>query len=251
VSAIAPETILAVFAIFCRVGACLMVAPGFSSSQVPTRARLFIALAVSLALSALLMDTVRPAVGDGSPVRLVALIFTELAVGIFLGFVIRLLFAALQFIAVVITQSIGLSALPGTVTEETDQVPPLATLYTVTATTLMFVAGLHGELLRGLVESYAAIPPGQPFRAQPVLIEVADRAGTIFLAALRIGSPFIVFSVLVNFAIGVTNKLTPQIPVFFIATPFMIMGGLLLILFTVHDFFAYFTIALSSVLEGG
>jgi flagellar biosynthetic protein FliR len=251
VSAIAPDTILAVFAIFCRVGACLMVAPGFSSSQVPTRARLFVALAVSLALSALLVDTIRPAVADGSPVGLVSVIFTELAIGLFLGFLIRLLFAALQFIAIAITQSIGLSALPGTVIEETDQIPPLATLFTVTATTLMFVAGLHGELLRGLVQSYAAIPPGRPFQAQPMLIDVANRAGTIFVAALRIGSPFIVFSVLVNFAIGVTNKLTPQIPVFFIATPFMIMGGLVLLLFTVHDFFAYFMIALTSIVEGG
>ena len=43
---------------------------------------------------------------------------------------------------------------------------------------------------------------------------------------------------MVNFAIGVTNKLTPQIPVYFIATPFVMLGGLFLLLLTVHDFFA-------------
>src|SRR6202022_1602932 len=34
------ETILTVFAVFCRVGGCLLIAPGFSSSYIPPRIRL-------------------------------------------------------------------------------------------------------------------------------------------------------------------------------------------------------------------
>ena len=250
-SAFTPDTILAVFAIFCRVGGCLLIAPGFSSTQVPARIRLFIALAVSLALASLLVDSIKPTLADGSGIALVATIFTELAVGFLLGFLARLFFMALQFITVTMTQAIGLSALPGTVMGDDEQSPALSTLYTLVATTLLFAAGLHGQLLRGLVESYQTIPPGKPFNAQLALIDIADHAGAIFVAALRIGSPFIVFSVIVNFAIGITNKLTPQIPVFFIATPFVIAGGLFLLLFTVQDFFAYFTAALGDWLING
>jgi flagellar biosynthetic protein FliR len=242
VSAFAPETILAVFAIFCRVGGCLLVAPGFGSTEIPPRIRLFIALGTSLAPSSLVVDSVRPALGNGSPASLVAVISTELAIGLLLGFLARLFFLALQFIAAAMTQLIGLSALPGTVMDD-EPVPALATLYTLVATTLLFVAGLHRELLRGLVESYTSIPPGHAFAAQPALIDIADSAGATFIAAIRIGSPFIVFSVVVNFAIGITNKLAPQIPAFFIATPFMILGGLFLLLFTVNDFFSYFVVA--------
>jgi flagellar biosynthetic protein FliR len=43
----------------------------------------------------------------------------------------------------------------------------------------------------------------------------------------------------------------PQIPVFFIATPFMIFGGLFLLLFTAHDFFGYFLVSFSDWLAHG
>jgi flagellar biosynthetic protein FliR len=250
VTAIAPETILAAFAIFCRVGGCLLIAPGFSNPQVPPRIRLYIALGASLALGPMLMDAVRPTLGDGSSGALLSILFAEVATGLLIGFVARLLFMALQLITVVMTQAIGLSAIPGTVLEDHEQSPALAALLSVAATALMFAAGLHLELLRGLVDSYTTIPPGRGFSAQPALVDIADHAGAAFLVALRIGAPFVVYSIVVNFAIGVTNKLTPQIPVFFIAMPFVMLGGLFLLLLTVHDFLGYFVVALDSWLVG-
>jgi flagellar biosynthetic protein FliR len=110
----------------------------------------------------------------------------------------------------------------------------------------MFVAGLHAQLIRGLVDSYSALPPGTTFNVHPALADIADKGGTAFLAALRIGAPFIAYSVVVNFAIGVTNKLAPQIPVFFIATPFVMIGGLFLLLFSLHDILSYFVAAFDS-----
>ena len=253
VTDLTPATILAVFAIFCRVGACLMIAPGFGSNQVPQRIRLFIALGASLAVAPLLLDSVRPAIGDGSIGRLVPIIFSELTIGLLFGFLARLFFLALEFITAFMTQAVGLSALPGTVVVDDDgQLPTLSTLYTVVASlTLMFVAGLHRELLRGLIDLYSTVPPGHPFDPQSALVDIADHAGAIFATALRIGSPFIVFSVVVNFAVGVTNKLTPTVPVFFIATPFIIFAGLFLLLFTAQDFFSYFVASFGDWLNNG
>lgn len=250
-TALTPETILAVFAIFCRIGGCLMIAPGFASSQIPMRVRLYIAMSVSLALSPLLLDIVRPAVGDGSGTSLLSLAFTEMVVGLFIGFMARLFFMALQTITVAMTQAIGLSPMPGTVGDDHEQVPALTTLFTLTATTLMFISGLHIELLRGLVDSYYTIPPGEGFGARLALVDVADQFANAFLLALRIGSPFIIYSIIVNFAIGVTNKLMPQLPVFFIATPFVIVGGLILLLVTAQDFIDHFQSAFLTWLATG
>ncbi len=188
-SAIAPDTILAVFAIFCRVGGCLLVAPGFSASQVPPRVRLFIAIGASLALTPMLIDQVRSSLGDGSGVSVLSTVFTELATGFLIGVVARLLFWAVQMIAVQMTHAVGLSALPGTVMEDHDQLPALATLVSITATALMFAAGLHVVLLRGLVDSYSTIPPGHGFAAQPALIDIADHAEAAFLVALQNRQP--------------------------------------------------------------
>lgn len=236
---IGPDSVLSAFAIFCRVGACLMIAPGFSSSQVPMRVRLYLAIAVSLALSPMLMADVKPLVADVAVTSLLGMLFGEMARGLLIGLVARLLFMALQVITVGITQLIGLSAMPGASMPD-EQAPALSNLFSIAAATLMFVAGLHAQLIRGLVDSYAALPPGTGFAAQPALADIADKGGAAFLAALRIGAPFIAYSVLVNFAIGVTGKLAPQIPVFFVATPFVMLGGLFLLLFSLHDLFSYF-----------
>jgi flagellar biosynthetic protein FliR len=248
---IGPETILSVFVIFCRIGGSLIIAPGFSSSQIPPRVRLFIALAVSLALTPLLLDTVRPKIGDGSAATLLTLIFSELVTGLLIGFIARLFFMALETITVAVTQAIGLGAIPGTLSEDNEHVPSLTMLFTLTATTVMFISGLHEELLRGLLDSYSTIPVGVGFGSRLALVNIADQINAAFLVALRIGSPFIVYSVVVNFAIGITNKLTPQIPVFFIAVPFVMAGGLLLLLFTVQEFVAYFEAAFGAWLLRG
>jgi flagellar biosynthesis protein FliR len=245
------ETVLAVFAIFCRVGGCLLIAPGFSSAQIPARIRLFVALAVSLALTPYLIDTIRPLIGNGNPGAVLAIIFSELAVGLMIGFIARLFFLALETITVAMTQAIGLGAIPGTLNENDEHVSSITALFTLTATVIMFISGLHVQLVRGLIDSYATIPPALGFGARFALVNITDQISAAFLVALRIGSPFIVYSIVVNFAVGITNKLTPQIPVFFIAVPFVLSGGLLLMVLTVREFVEYFEGAFGGWLAHG
>jgi flagellar biosynthesis protein FliR len=61
VTAIGPDTVLLAFLAFCRIGGCLMLMPGFSSSRVPVHVRLFIAVALTLALAPLLLPVLRAA----------------------------------------------------------------------------------------------------------------------------------------------------------------------------------------------
>ena len=49
--------------------------------------------------------------------------------------------------------------------------------------------------------------------------------------ALRVASPFILYGFLFHVAVGLINKLAPQIPVYFISTPYALGGGLLLLYF--------------------
>ena len=131
------------------------------------------------------------------------------------------------------------------VVEESDQVPAITTLFAVTATVILFASDLHLEMVKGLVDSYATIPPGTGFVSRPALVDVTDQLTAVFLVALRIGSPFLVYSLIVNFAVGITNKLTPQIPVYFIAVPFVLAGGLLLTFYALREFVSGFMAAFS------
>jgi flagellar biosynthetic protein FliR len=158
---LSPETVLAVFLIFCRLGACLLIIPGFSSSHIPAKVRLFIALVVTLSLTPLLVSQLKPLVVDQSPMNVLRLTLAELGTGILIGFIGRLFFAALQTIATAITNALGLGGLPGTIPDDGDASPTLVTLFTLTATVLLFATDQHWELLRGLVDSYRTIPVGR------------------------------------------------------------------------------------------
>ena len=77
-------------------------------------------------------------------------------------------------------------------------------------------------------------------------------ASTFLVAlALRIASPFIVFSLIVNLGIGIAGKLTPQIQVYFIAGPFVVFAGLVLLYFTFRPILEMFMAGFSSWLTSG
>ena len=239
--AMSSEMLLAAFLVFCRVGGCILIAPGFSSSRIPATVRLYIAVAVSLALTPSLYPAVLPLARDATPASLLSAIVSEGAIGLLIGLLGRLFFLALQSFAVVIAQSIGLGGMPGAMVDEGEQLPALSTLLTMTATVMLFVTDQHWELLRGLVSSYGAMPPTQGFLPQFALIAVTDQLAEAFLLALRVASPFIVFSIVVNLAAGLVNKLTPTVPIFFVAIPFFLAGGMLLLLFSVKELLEIFS----------
>ena len=58
---------------------------------------------------------------------------------------------------------------------------------------------------------------------------------------LRLGSPFVAYALLVNLTIGFVNKLTPQIPVYFISQPLIIGGGIVLFYLGVATMLSLFT----------
>lgn len=235
-SELGPATVLAVFAIFCRIGGCLMLMVGFSSPRVPVQMRLFLSLAVTLALSPLLIDQIKPFVTNASPAALLYLIGAETFTGSLFGLLGRIFFLALQFMVMAIASYIGFSALPGVPIDEAEPLPSIVSLITMGATVLFFVTDQHWEVLNVLVSSYSAWPVGSAFSVQGGLIQIADRLNESFLLALRMSGPFLVYGIIFNLAIGLINKLTPQIPVYFVSLPFATMGGLILLYFTAGDF---------------
>jgi flagellar biosynthesis protein FliR len=228
-----PDAVALVVLIFCRIGGCLMLMPGFSSPRIPVRARLFVALSLSLALSPLLVDAVRQGVTDLGLLALVRSIAAELLVGVSIGLFGRLFFMALETMAAAIAMSVGLSANLGTPVETEEPLPALASFVTLSATILLFATDLHWEVVRGLVASYDAIPVRDGFRAQASLVRLTDLASQAFVAALRIAGPFIVFALVLNLAFGLLNKLTPQVPVYFVSAPVVLLGGIGLLYFAV------------------
>ncbi|GGF47950.1 flagellar biosynthesis protein FliR [Azorhizobium oxalatiphilum] len=222
------DAVLSAFLVFCRIGGCMMLMPGFAGHRMPVRIRLFLAVGISLAILPLLFADMAEFVQKSSRASLILAIATELATGGIIGFLARVFFLMLQTMLVAMAQFIGLSMVMGPADDD-EQLPPIATLLALTATTMMFITDQHYELLRGIIASYRQIPIGVGFGGRGALMQVTDQMSAALMLGMRLASPFLVYSLIMNFAIGLINKMTPQIPVFFIATPFLMAGGMLLL----------------------
>ena len=67
---------------------------------------------------------------------------------------------------------------------------------------------------------------------------------------LRLASPFIVYGLIFNLAIGMVNKLAPQIPIYFISIPFILAGGLLLVYFGIANYLTLFLDGFIQIFQG-
>jgi flagellar biosynthesis protein FliR len=249
--ALAPKAALGAFVLFCRIGACLMMAPGFSNSQIPTQVRLFVALAVTLTVTPLLLERVpRAALGD-DPILTLKVIAVESLVGGMIGFLARIFYLALETLAAGGATMLGFASPSGFQIEGGETMAPLATLISLATVALLFAADLHWELLRGLVASYDVVPVGADFDARLALRQVADALGESFRLTLRVASPFIIYALVVNLALALINRLTPQVQVFFVAMPFVVAGGLLLLYFTIKPAIEAFLIGFGAWLHTG
>jgi flagellar biosynthetic protein FliR len=235
VSAITSETVLLVFLAFCRIGGCLMLMPGFASSRVPMNVRLFIAIAVTLALSPLLLPVLQAAVPQVPTPTVIALLISETIIGALIGVMGRMFFLALQFMATAAAMYIGFGNMPGAPVEDAEPLPAFATLITLTATLLFFLTDQHWEVLRALLASYVALPITEPFALDFSLAKLTDATSNAFILALQISSPFIVYTVIINLMVGIANKLVPQIPVYFISIPLVLAGGFFLLYFMIGE----------------
>jgi len=230
---LAPQATIGAFVLFCRIGACLMLAPGFSNPQIPVQPRLFIAIAVTLALTPLLIDKIPAAAIGDDPVLMAKTIAVELLVGGMIGALARIFFLALEALAAAAAQMLGFANPFGMQVEAGETMAPLATLVSLAAVTLLFAADLHWELLRGLAASYDVMPVGADFSPRFALRQVADALGESFRLTLRIASPYVIYALIVNLALALINRLTPQIQIVFVAAPFVVAGALALLYATI------------------
>lgn len=223
-----PEgVVLALFAAFCRIGGCILVLPGFSTARIPTTIRVLLALTVTIALLPVMWDQLYPQIRGTTQDYLLLCLF-ETLIGVVLGLIARFYALGLQFLGTVVTMMIGLNTPPaGDVLEDASE-GQLTNILTFAGLMVLFMLDFHHQVFLAIADTYRSLPPGSVFDPQKALVSMTDTLSATFYVMLRLASPFILFNVLFNLAIGFINKLAPIVPVYFISAPYMVMGGMIL-----------------------
>lgn len=227
--------------IICRVGAWVMLAPGFSSPRIPMPVRMLLAVSMSIALFPLIFTEASTSPDLVSPAALLSAVGSELLIGGSLGVAARLLVLALQFSATLIGTLIGLSGIPGVPMEDAESPSPLASLISMSAILVLLAAGFHMWALRAIVESFTVNPPGNVIAFRFDLDELVRTVTVGFRLALQLAAPVVLYCIVVNVSIGLANRFAPQLSVFHATTGLVMIGGLVLFAFYVVDGVMLFT----------
>lgn len=223
-------TVLALFAVFCRVGGCFLVLPGFSSARIPAQLRLFVALGVSMALTPLLWNTVY-AVASKPETTYISIVFIEGMIGVVIGMVARFFVLGLQFTGTVMTMMVGFNAPPANDILEDGTENEITIMISFAGLLLLFMMDFHHVIIHALSDSYKTLPIGGAFESRRALVTLTNTLSSTFMIMLRLASPFVLYGLLFNVTVGFINKLAPQMPVYFVSQPFIVFGGLILLYF--------------------
>lgn len=212
---------------FFRVLALFSSAPLLSHASVPVRVRIGLALLLAL--------LVAPATGGPpvSPYSLAGglLIIQQILVGVAMGFVVQIAFAAVELAGDLIGLQMGLSLASFIDPQRNEQTPIVASFLAVITMLLFFAIDAHLLLIGAVAESFRALPVGTAALPAPAWREIVATGAMVFSSGLQIALPVLGTLILVNVALAVLARTAPQLNLFAVGFPLtLIVGALVLLL---------------------
>lgn len=231
--------ILVYFLVFARTGAMLMLLPPISQAGVPSRVRLVLALAISVAMAPVVAHNY-PAQAPQSPMALAVMIAEETTAGFLVGAMASIIMSALSVAGSLISTQTGLAYAQMLNPTMGDQEPVLGNFLSLVGGVLIFATNLHHVAISAIVGSYTLLPPGAALPTGDMAELAVRLVSGSFALGLQLAAPFLVFGFVVNASIGLLARLMPQLQVFFIAMPINILAGLLLMMLVIGTMMTVF-----------
>jgi flagellar biosynthetic protein FliR len=207
-----------------RVSGMLAFSPFFSSSALPMRTKAVFALAVAYLIAPI--AALQPGV---VPTLSLPALLGELAVGLVYGLLLALLNEMLLFAGQIAGLQFSFSLVNLIDPASSIQTPLLGELFQLMGTLVLITAGLDRILLASLMRSFRAVPPGSYAITQATGLSIVHAASGIFLAAVELAAPVLAATLLVEVAVSLLGKLSPQLPVMSLTVPLKTLTGFALL----------------------
>lgn len=207
-----------------RISGMVLFAPFFSSTALPARAKSVFVLTVAYLLAPL-VATLPNAHADIT----FSAILGELAVGLVYGLALSLLNEMLLFAGQIAGLQFSFSLVNLMDPSSSIQTPLLGEMFQLMGTLVLLAAGLDRILLASMVRSFRAVPLGACAFAPATSLALVHAAAGVFLAALELAAPILAATLLVEVAVALLGKLSPQLPVMSLTVPLKTLTGFVLL----------------------
>jgi flagellar biosynthesis protein FliR len=216
-----------------RVIPVLVVAPFLGGRLVPGTVKVGLAVAVALLIwPQALRGVSLPQLG---PLHVVLLLAKEALVGLALGLCAALVFLAAEAAGQLIDVARGASMAESLVPQSGTRASPVADLYLQLAVVVFLALGGHRLFLQALARSYEVIPvTALPSSAGlgALAFAVIDMTGQMLVVAVGLATPVLLAAVLTDLALGLVNRVAPQLNAWVLGMPAKALVGAALVLLT-------------------
>ena len=212
--AIEPQLWALIF-VMVRIGAAFIVAPVFGNVSIPLPVR--VSLSGAIGLLVLAAHPIQP------PAQIFAVgtfvsVAAEALIGLSLGFVLQIAFAAPMIASELIGGSMGIGFASSIDPQNGKSSPALGQFMSIMLTLLFLSVDGHLVLVELLVKSYDTLPPGT-WMAVSHLKDIAFFGGYAFLAGLLLALPVGFLLLCLNLIVGMLSRAAPALNLFAIGLP--------------------------------
>ena len=215
-----------------RVIALIAAIPVFAGNQISGRIK--IGLSVTTAL--LLFPSMSPYAPQVAftVTEFGLLIINEVLLGVLIGLVAQLIFAAVTFGGTVIGYQMGFAAANIFDPQTTQQLSLLSHFINILALLAFLSFDIHHFFFKIIVESYIILPPGFLDFSHGAVQQLMHLGGQMFVLGVKFSAPVLALLLIANLVLGILARVFPQLNVFMLSFPINIGISFLVIGLTLN-----------------
>ena len=207
-----------------RIGAAVLAAPFFGAASIPVTVRVCATGAVAIFVAAWMPAITAPPALFSLPGMLA--VGGEVIVGLSLGFILQIAFAAPVIAAELIGGGMGMSMAMAADPTTGGQTTAFGQFFSIVLILIFLAMGAHLHWIGLVIESYDAFPPGETWLGAARFGTIAAFAGTMFETAVRIALPVTLVLLLVQVVTGVLSRSAPSLNLFALGLPAGVLAGI-------------------------
>lgn len=236
-----------VFIIFARIGTILHFLPGFGDKFIFSRARLIIAIGVSILIQPMLADILPKA--PIPPVIFAEYLIYEILIGALLGLTVRIMFLSLHTVSAVAAMQSGLGSASFFDITQKEQVNIFGGFVLTTGLMAIFVTNTHHIFIENAIDSYRVLPPREFHNIPDMSKYMSTVVNNSFILSFKIMSPFLIVSIAILAGGGILARLMPTLQVFFVITPVQILVTFVVFFIVFNSMLEYLITAVISAAQ--
>ena len=201
--------------VLARVGGIFTSAPVFGNVHVTPMAR----VAIALSLAFVFFPMAHNPAGATDFVPFIFAVFKEALVGLAMGFLLAMMFAAIQMAGAYVDLGVGFGFAQVVDPMVREHNAVLGQLQNLAATLLFLAINGHHLMIRGLADSFAVLPLGEIGFSPQSAGGILNVFAAMFVAALKIAAPIVGAVFLTDVGLGILARTVPQLNVFVVGFP--------------------------------